>query len=171
MCTQLFLERGCEAEAILELESVAEAASWIQDLHINVQLTLDRPYPDLTDVVLWLRQRPRLVRLVQIHLERAPTRLYKEVHSATSGSSGTGSFSGLNVDPMEMLSALSSATAGAIAPTDFIPLSVGRVVEPLLEVCCIKLCCFAFYLFCTHVFYCINAPLSLSAILSAMRVG
>lgn len=42
LCVQVFVERGNEAEALRELESAAEAASWIQDLTLIVLLTLDK---------------------------------------------------------------------------------------------------------------------------------
>jgi hypothetical protein len=39
---QLFIEKGNEDEALDELNSVAEAAAWIQDLGIIVQVTMDK---------------------------------------------------------------------------------------------------------------------------------
>jgi hypothetical protein len=42
VCAQLFIEKGNEDEALDELNSVAEAATWIQDLGIIVQITMDK---------------------------------------------------------------------------------------------------------------------------------
>ncbi len=90
----------------------------------------------------WLTGRPDIVRLVQIRLERSPQRLYAEVNRVlTRGSTvvaGGGMLADVNaipsVDPMEMLRALSSATAGQVTADDFVPVAVARVFELLLEV-------------------------------------
>jgi hypothetical protein len=73
------VECGCESETVQELERVAEALTCIKDLRVVVVLVLDKPYPDLSAVVSWLRQRPHVVRLVQLRLERSPSRLFAEV--------------------------------------------------------------------------------------------
>jgi hypothetical protein len=94
-----------------------------------------RPLPRMHDVVAWLQSRPRLVRAVMLQLERSPTRLYREVQrmGRTAAGSSDG-FDGLSTDPFELLKELETVTERCLTSDDFLPLTVGRVIEPLMEV-------------------------------------
>jgi hypothetical protein len=87
------------------------------------------------DVVAWLQSRPRLVRAVMLQFERSPTRLYKEVQRMGRPTAGPSEgFEGLSTDPFELLKELEVVTERGLTPDDFLPLTVGRVIEPLMEV-------------------------------------
>lgn len=136
---QVFVEAGNETETLTELYAVADAVKWIKDLHVIVVLVLDRPFPYLGTIASWLRARPTIVRLVVLRLERSMKHLHQKVTPRAAGSSvanpGTEGGFGGTVDPVELLQALAVATSGEITADDFLPMSVGRVLRPVLEVC------------------------------------
>lgn len=77
--------------------------------------------------------------MVQIQLERSPARLHREVQARAQAQTNAAQSlhaaqSELSVDPIELMTALEEATKGGIQRNDFLPLAVGRPVEPLLEV-------------------------------------
>jgi hypothetical protein len=66
-------------KVLLELRSIFISSQEYDNIHVIVSLIVERPFPDFTAVLLFLRSKPGLVRFINISTERSPSLLVRSL--------------------------------------------------------------------------------------------
>jgi len=147
-----FLVASKEDDYIVELDQLVAALSDISDIRLIIDLVLEQPMPDLTQIMAWLAKNRSMIPVVVLTMVRSPTEVYRRMVSeqeeeeeeessaneageggrATSSNTSTNTSAG--VDAEKLLYAISKATKGRITANDMIPLRALGALEPLLRV-------------------------------------
>jgi hypothetical protein len=136
---QIYIDKGREASSAKELKHAHDTLKAIRNLQVIVRLVLSRPFPDLSDILKYLRfEMVGFTRFIILEMERTPAQIMKqfrpsenvenifaEVHQQADYSH--------SLDPLELLYNIEKSTDGQVAINDFYPASVGIILEPLLR--------------------------------------
>jgi len=132
-----FLVPTKEEDYIVELDQVITSLSEISDIRLIIDLVVEQPMPDLSQIMGWLAQNRALIPLVVLTMVRSPTQVYRkmvkeeEEEDRSDGDSIIDTNSG--VDAGKLVDAVSKATNGRITGTDMVPLRALGALEPLLR--------------------------------------
>lgn len=145
-CVRYFLGPGEEQQFIAEMDYLLTLVKCISDLELVLSLSLEPPYPNMMTILEYIKRQKGYIRFVTLSRERSPReilqRLKEEIRmnqsalpmaSASSKTSPDLDTYPETTDPYELLEALESGTNGLLRPSDFVPLSIGQIFEPVLQ--------------------------------------
>ena len=141
----VYLAPGVEESAEVQIANLVDALREYRGVQLIVILSVDRPgdggveLPALRSILASLRAASTIVRLVMFKLERSPASMLASIRQkkpqpqqASAAASAPPASLRTSNDPMPLLRAIEAATDGEIKPSDLLPMSVGRIVEPML---------------------------------------
>eukprot|EP00040_Diaphanoeca_grandis_P033698 m.206822 g.206822 ORF g.206822 m.206822 type:complete len:596 (-) comp32970_c0_seq1:111-1898(-) len=133
-----FLRKGEELLCHRELVATICEVSRFQGLDLHVYLHLERPFPDLTEILEMLRRHNETVRVIKLSLSRPRheiircSKLQASMSSIPFGTTTTEPNQMPTVDFFELVEHIESNTHGELSSDDFVSLSAGTLLEPIL---------------------------------------
>ena len=119
-------EHDYEQECVEELSELLNVLKTeISEMQAILQLSVDRPYPNLERIFSFIFQNKAIIRFVIISSDRSPRNLVETLANDDR--------SALSVDPLELLHHISKATNQKILVSDFFPARVGLTLEPFIR--------------------------------------
>jgi hypothetical protein len=146
-CVRYFLGPGEEDQFTSEMDHLLSLVRTISDLELVLNLSLEPPYPNMQTLFDYIRAAKGVIRFVIIQRERSPKEILARLQEGAGIASPGGTTAASrcsqptlpvsshpeSVDPYSLLECIDAGTGGALRPSDFLPLSVSQLFEPLLQ--------------------------------------
>lgn len=137
-----FMRKGEEKIALDELMQAFAPMKEFTDMKMLVSIYLEKPLPDLSSLIAFLRLQKRFIKVVELVIERSPKNIFSGLTSLNLQeippeilyqikTEGKNVYTE-SVDPYLVLKHIEEATNKTISVEDFFPMSMASAVEPFL---------------------------------------
>ena len=139
-----FIGVGEEAQFITEMNYLVSLILCITDLELVVSLSVEKPYPDLGAIFEFLKSLKGVVRFILLQRERSPReilgRLQQEARASETAVALPSPCANPSpdlanypesTDPYELLESLEAESQGMVRTSDFLPMSIAQLLEPV----------------------------------------
>jgi len=137
-----FMKKGEEKIALDELMQAFAPMKAFTDMKMLVSIYLEKPLPDLSSLIAFLRLQKGFIKVVELVIERSPKNIFSGLTSLNLQeippeilyqikTEGKNVYTE-SVDPYMVLKQIEDATNKTISVDDFFPMSMASAVEPFL---------------------------------------
>lgn len=129
---KMYLRKGDERQCMDDIDQVLLSMKEFVGIKVIITLSIEYPFPSLSEILANLRKHSGFVKLIEITLERSPSKIVESVNTSKStGSVKVDTYTG-SVDPFEAIEHISNES-GDISTDDFFPVSMASVFEPFID--------------------------------------